>query len=70
MRKNDIPLPKELVYDQGGKGKTQIQGIKIILPSPAKMMDTPYQRQSKRKKFRVRAAIEPIIEHLKTDYRM
>jgi len=29
-----------------------------------------YQRQIKRKKFRTRAAIEPIIGHLKTDFRL
>jgi IS5 family transposase len=29
-----------------------------------------YQKQTKRKKFRTRAAIEPIIGHLKTDFRL
>jgi IS5 family transposase len=70
MERNKIPLPKELVYDRGGKGKSTIKGVKIIIPSPAKKTDSPYQRQSKRKKCRARAAIEPIIGHLKTDYRM
>jgi IS5 family transposase len=32
--------------------------------------DTAYQKQTKRKKFRTRAAIEPIIGHLKTDFRL
>ncbi|SHJ74024.1 Transposase DDE domain-containing protein, partial [Arenibacter nanhaiticus] len=32
--------------------------------------DTEYQKRSKRKKFRRRAAIEPVIGHLKTDFRM
>jgi len=31
---------------------------------------TAYQKRSKRKKCRARAAIEPIIGHLKTDFRM
>jgi IS5 family transposase len=70
METNGIPLPKELVYDRGGKGKTEIMGVKIITPSPPKQTDTQYQRQSKRKKCRVRAAIEPIIGHLKSDFRM
>ena len=70
MENNEIQLPKELAYDRGGKGKSEIKGVKIIIPSPAKKTDTHYQKQSKRKKCRARAAIEPIIGHLKTDYRM
>ena len=43
-------------------GKLQkIRGVKIIISSPPKKTDTPYQKQSKRKKCRTRAAIEPII---------
>ena len=70
MGNNKIELPKELVYDRGGKGKSEIMGVKIIIPSPPKQSDTLYQKQSKRKKCRCRAAIEPIIGHLKSDYRM
>jgi IS5 family transposase len=36
MENNGIQLPKELVYDRGGKGKSEIKGTKIIIPSPAK----------------------------------
>ena len=67
---NEINLPKELAYDRGGKGKSEIKGVKIIIPSPPKKTDTAYQKQTKRKKCRTRAAIEPIIGHLKTDFRM
>jgi IS5 family transposase len=70
MENNNIRLPKELVYDRGGKGKSEIKGVKIIIPSSAKKTDTPYQKQTKRRKCRARAAIEPIIGHLKTDFRM
>jgi IS5 family transposase len=70
MEENDIRLPRELAYDRGGKGKTEIKGVKIIIPSPPKKTDTRYQKQTKRKKCRARAAIEPIIGHLKSDYRM
>jgi len=70
MENNKIQLPKELAYDRGGKGKTQIKGVRIIIPSPPKKTDTRYQKQTKRKKCKSRAAIEPIIGHLKTDYRM
>jgi IS5 family transposase len=70
MEINNLQLPKELVYDRGGKGKAQIKGVNIIIPSPPKKTDTPYQKQVKRKKCRSRAAIEPVIGHLKTDFRM
>jgi IS5 family transposase len=70
MINNGIQLPKELVYDRNGSGRSEIDGVKIIIPAPPKKTDTPYQRQAKRKKCRARAAIEPIIGHLKTDFRM
>ena len=63
-------LPKELLYDRGGRGKLEIKGVKISIPSTPRKKDTAYQKQTKRKKFRTRAAIEPIIGHLKTDFRL
>jgi IS5 family transposase len=48
----------------------QIKGVKIILPSTPKKSGTTYQQENKAYKCRARAAIEPIIGHLKTDYRM
>ncbi|MDR0700222.1 MAG: IS5 family transposase [Tannerella sp.] len=70
MRANRLPLPRELVYDRGGKGSKEIHGVEIILPAKPKKKDTAYQKRAKRKKCRSRAAIEPIIGHLKTDFRM
>jgi IS5 family transposase len=70
MEYNGLILQKELVYDRGGKGKSQIKGVKIIIPSPPKVRDSRYQKQMKSKKCRTRAAIEPMIGHLKTDFRM
>lgn len=63
--------PEELVYDRGGKGQKQIKGTKISTPDyrPLKR-DTEYQKRTKRKKIRRRAAIEPVIGHLKTDFRL
>ena len=63
--------PDELVYDRGGKGQKQIKNTKILTPDyrPLKR-DTVYQKRVKRKNFRRRAAIEPVIGHLKTDFRM
>jgi IS5 family transposase len=71
MESNLGHTPKELVYDRGGKGQKQIGDTIISTPDnrPLKR-DTPYQKRKKRKKFRRRAAIEPVIGHLKTDFRM
>ena len=70
IESNKLTLPKEIIYDRGGKGKTEIKGVKILTPDKAKKNDSPYQKQQKRKRFRSRAGIEPIIGHLKTDFRM
>ena len=70
MENNTIPLPEELNYDRGGKGKSEIKDVKIVIPGKPLKTDTNYQKQKKRKKFRQRAAIEPIIGHLKSDFRM
>ena len=70
METSKIRLPKELVYDRGAKGKSQMKDVKIIIPSPPKKTDNQYQKQLKRKKCRARSAIEPIIGHWKTDFRM
>jgi IS5 family transposase len=70
MQTNGVALPKELVYDRGGKGKNEIMGTKILIPSTPKKSDTASQKQTKRMKHRRRAAIEPIQGHLKSDFRM
>ena len=71
MKSNLNYNPKEIVYDRGGKGQKQIKNTLISTPDyrPLKR-DTEYQKRTKRKKFRRRAAIEPVIGHLKTDYRL
>ncbi|WP_312079361.1 hypothetical protein [Chryseobacterium sp.] len=68
MENSGQRLPKELVYDRGGRGKSEIKGVKISIPSTPRKSETAYQKQSKRKKFRARAAIEPIIRHLKNPF--
>ncbi len=71
MQSNIAFLPQEVVYDRGGKGIKQIGNTKISTPDyrPLKR-DTEYQKRCKRGKFRRRAAIEPVIGHLKTDFRL
>jgi len=68
--KNFNYKPEEVVYDRGGRGKIEINGVKISTPKPPLKTDTAYQKRKKRIKFRRRAAIEPVIGHLKKDFRM
>jgi len=70
MEKNLDYLPEEVVYDRGGRGKSKIKGVQISTPKPPLKTDSTYQRLKNRKKFRRRAAIEPVIGHLKKHFRM
>jgi len=70
MQDNLGYTPGEVVYDRGGKGKKQIGDTVISTPSKPLKRDSEYQKRKKRIKFRRRAAIEPIIGHLKKHYRM
>jgi IS5 family transposase len=66
-----LPVPQEVIYDRGGRGQKQVGNTIISTPDnkPLKR-ESPYNRRKKRQKFRRRAAIEPLIGHLKTDFRM
>lgn len=70
-QKNTNYEAEELIYDRGGKGIKQIGNTIISTPDyrPLKR-DTENQKKKKRNKFRRRAAIEPVIGHLKSDFRM
>jgi transposase, IS5 family len=56
---------REVYVDRGYRGIKRYKGSVICVPMPDKSI-TP----SKRKKHRRRAAIEPVIGHLKRDYRL
>jgi IS5 family transposase len=62
--------PKTGIVDRGYKGKKNINGTEIILPSAPKKEATQYKKQKARKQFRARAGIEPVIGHIKHDHRM
>ena len=61
---------KQAVCDRGYRGKSSVNGTQIILPKKALKKDNRYQKDKKRKQCRRRAAIEPIIGHLKADFRL
>lgn len=62
--------PKTATVDRGYKGNQIVGTTKINIPKPPLKRDTEYQKRKKRKHFRRRAAIEPIIGHLKQDHRV
>jgi IS5 family transposase len=70
MARTGQKLPDEIIYDRGGKGRKEINGVKILTPDKPKKTDTRYEQQKKRKRFRSRAGIEAVIGHLKSDFRM
>ncbi|MEO6849858.1 MAG: IS5 family transposase [Mucilaginibacter sp.] len=55
----------QVFVDRGYKGLKQYKDSQIQVPKPDKNIS-----KSKRKKHSKRAAIEPVIGHLKTDYRL
>lgn len=62
--------PSVAVVDRGCKGRKQIKGTQICLPSVPVKNASPYQKRKARKRFRQRAGIEPTISHVKHDHRM
>lgn len=55
----------EVFVDRGYRGITQYKATKIYVPKPDKNIS-----KSQRKKHSKRTAIEPVISHLKQDYRL
>ena len=65
MKTNLNYQPEEVICDIGGRGRTNINGVTISTHKPLLKRDSRYQKITKRKKFRRRDAIEPVIGHLK-----
>lgn len=62
--------PKVAKVDRGYRGKKQVGETTILIPSTPKKPDSYYQRKKLSKAHKKRAAIEPIIGHVKTDHRL
>jgi IS5 family transposase len=60
---------KNAIVDRGYKGKKTIGEMIVVSPGPPKAR-SHYSKKTMRKKCRSRAAIEPIIGHVKSDCRM
>jgi len=57
--------PKEIFVDRGYRGSQQVKDVNIYVPQTKKAIT-----KAQRKKHCRRAAIEPVIGHLKQDYRL
>src|SRR5690606_34026406 len=62
--------PKIATVDRGYRGKNTIGETQILIPSTPKKNSSYYQQTKLRKLHQKRAAIEPIIGHVKQDHRM
>lgn len=59
---------KKAIVDRGYRGVTKIGETEIHCPKKPKKNQSYSETRRKRKDFRRRASIEPIISHLKTDF--
>lgn len=66
-RKNPVTTA---VVDRGYRGCKQYVDAEVILPSAPLKRDSKEERERKRRLCQRRAAIEPVIGHLKQDYRL
>ena len=68
---SDLPgrLPKVALVDRGYQRHKTILGVEIKMPGTGKGK-TAYEKLKDRARFRRRAAVEPVIGHLKSDYLM
>ena len=63
--------PKTAAVDRGYRGKTKIGETNILIPKPFNdKRQSKYEQKKLKKAHKQRAAIEPIIGHIKTDHRM
>jgi len=63
-------IPMIGIGDRGYRGKSTHDGTHIVTPKPARKNASDEAIALARKRFRRRAAIEPVIGHLKSDHRL
>lgn len=61
---------KTVSADRGYRGNTQIGDTAVQVPKPFSKKQTKYQQNKLKKAHKQRAAIEPVIGHLKSDHRL
>jgi IS5 family transposase len=63
-------VPAVAIVDRGYRGTRRIGETEILVPGPKPKEQTPHRTRLMRQRFRRRCAIEPVIGHLKSDYRL
>lgn len=63
-------LPKTATVDRGYRGVSKVEETQILVPKPPAKGQSKYMTNKLRKAHCKRAAIEPIIGHVKHDHRM
>ena len=61
---------KVAICDRGYRGKRIIDGTSIEIPRKPLKRASAYEKRKARERFRKRAGIEPVIGHLKSDFRL
>jgi len=62
--------PEQAIVDRGYRGRKAVNGTEVLVPGKAKAGQGQYAKRKMRARFRRRAAIEPVIGHLKIQYRL
>ena len=63
--------PKQVAVDRGYRGRKKIGETQILIPTPFNnKTQSKYQQKKLKQAHKKRAAIEPIIGHLKSDHRL
>lgn len=63
-------VPSVAIVDRGYRGTRRIGETEILVPGPKPKEQSPHRTRQMRQRFRRRCAIEPVIGHLKSDYRL
>ena len=62
--------PEKAIVDRGYRGRKQVGDTEVLVPGKAVPGQSKSQTKKMRERFRRRAAIEPVIGHLKSDNRL
>ncbi len=62
--------PAKAIVDRGYRGRKAVDGTEVLLPGKPKPGQNRRESARMRARFRRRAAIEPVISHLKHQYRL
>ena len=62
--------PETAFCDRGFRGRKKVGGTAIVLPESPTLKTTEHFKRKARKNFGRRSAIEPVIGHLKNDFRL